>query len=323
VNIGAVVIGRNEGARLKCCLNSIQHSAALTIYVDSGSTDGSVAMARAAGADVIELNLSLPFTAARARNAGFKRLREMRADIDYVQFVDGDCELKAGWMQKAAGWLETHADAAVVCGRLRERYPERTIYNLLCDIEWDAPAGETRACGGVAMFRAAALTAAGGYRADLIAGEEPELCLRLRVAGWKVWRLADAMALHDAAMIRFSQWWRRSVRSGYAYAEGAFIHGDTAERYCVREARRAWLWAAVVPVGMCAAIAAWGHWGLLLLAVYPLQIMRLSLRGKRRFRDNFLRSTFLVLGKFAEVAGQIKFHAGRLQGRQAQLIEYK
>jgi len=47
--IDAVVIGRNEGERLVACLASLGGEIRRAVYVDSGSTDGSVAAARAAG----------------------------------------------------------------------------------------------------------------------------------------------------------------------------------------------------------------------------------------------------------------------------------
>ena len=178
---GVVVIGRNEGERLRQCLMSLPR-ASVIVYVDSGSSDGSVQRARHLGADVIELDMRAPFTAARARNAGFRRLREISPDFEYVQFVDGDCELIDGWLEDAISFLNAHADVGAVCGRRRERYPERSIYNWLCDREWDGPVGDVRYSGGDVMIRADALEAVGGYRDDLIAGEEPELCVRLRAA---------------------------------------------------------------------------------------------------------------------------------------------
>jgi len=102
----------------------------------------------------------------------------------------------------------------VVCGCCRERFPDRSIFNMLCDIEWDTPVGEANACGGDAMMRADAFGQANGYRDDLIAGEEPEICVRLRAVGWKIWRLGEEMTLHDAVMTRFSQWWNRTKLSG-------------------------------------------------------------------------------------------------------------
>ena len=323
VGVGMVVIGRNEGNRLRTCLISMVGRAGPVVYVDSGSTDGSVAMARGLGAEVVELDLATPFTAARARNAGFRRLLEISPGLACVQFVDGDCEVVDGWLESATNFLQEHAQVAVVCGRRRERYPGRSIYNLLCDLEWDSPLGETKACGGDALMRIPAFAAARGYRDDLIAGEEPELCVRLRAAGWKIWRLGEEMTLHDAAMSHLGQWWKRSMRAGYAFAEGASLHGAPPERHWVRESRSAWLWGAVFPLLALVAATVWGTPGLLLLLVYPLQVVRLALRGERSTRKNWWRALFLVLCKFPEMQGQAKFVLHRLLGGRARLIEYK
>src|SRR5262245_23342932 len=131
---GAVAIGRNEGERLRQCLNSLSIAAA-AVYVDSGSTDGSAQWAHRQGADVIDLDMSIPFTAARARNVGFRRLRELAPDLAYVQFVDGDCALNEYWPRRAISFLDSHTDIGAVCGRRRELYPERSIYNWMCDRE--------------------------------------------------------------------------------------------------------------------------------------------------------------------------------------------
>lgn len=323
MSIGVVVIGRNEGERLRKCLASVIECVEHVVYVDSGSTDASVSMVRAMGVTVVDLDMCFPFTAARARNEGFQRLSELSPNLSYVQFVDGDCELADGWLEKAAGFLSHHEEVAVVSGRLRERYPERSIYNMLCDIEWDTPVGEAKACGGIAMMRVAAFESTAGFRDDLIAGEEPELCVRLRAVGWRIWRLAEEMALHDAAMIRFSQWWRRSVRGGHAYAEGAYLHGAPPERHWVRESVSAWLWGLGLPLAALGMFMAWDGPGLLILLVYPLQIIRLALRTGYASRANWWRATFLVLGKFPEAIGQVKFLYRRLSGIQAELIEYK
>ena len=161
-HIGIVAIGRNEGERLRRCLSSVLGRAGKIVYVDSGSTDGSVAMARSMGVEVVELDMSQPFTAARARNAGFARV----ADCVYVQFVDGDCEIVAGWIELAVQQLEENLNWAIVCGRRREQHLDASIYNRLCDIEWDTPVGEAHACGGDAMVRVAAFQQVGGYNPD-------------------------------------------------------------------------------------------------------------------------------------------------------------
>jgi len=316
--LGVVVIGRNEGERLRRCLLSVLSQVTATVYVDSGSSDGSNHMAREMGAEVVDLDMTRPFTAARARNEGFRRLLQQHPDIDFVQFVDGDCEIVAGWLDGARDFLANHPSHAVVCGRRRERHPERSYYNRMCDEEWDTPIGDALYCGGDALMRAAALQAVGGYRDSLIAGEEPELCVRLRQKGWRIHRIDREMTLHDAAITRFGQWWKRAVRSGHAFAEGAWLHGAPPERHWVRETRRIWLWGLVLPLAIGLAMLALGAWAALLWLIYPLQWLRLSVRsGSAR------SSAYMLIGKFAEASGAIKFHVSRWRGVSGPLIEYK
>jgi GT2 family glycosyltransferase len=321
--VGVVVIGRNEGARLPRCLTSGVREVPHIVYIDSGSGDNSVGLARSLGVETIELDPRSPFSAARARNEGFERLRTSHPDVVYVQFVDADCELNAGWLASAAKFLLDHQDVAVVSGRLREKYPEHSIYNTLCDMEWEMPAGEVRDCGGIAMMRASAFDAVQGFRVDLIAGEEPELCVRLRKQAWRIWRLEQGMALHDSAMLRFGQWWKREQRAGHAFAQGSELHGAQPEQHYVREFRSALLWGLGVPLTTLLLTSSIGPRGLLLLASYPLQIVRLALLGTRSSRENWLRATFLVMGKFPEMLGLLQYYLRRILGRQHRLIEYK
>src|SRR5271165_3998817 len=161
--LGVIAIGRNEGERMRRCLESVMGRELIIVYVDSGSVDGSVELARSLGANVVELDLSRPFTAARARNEGFERLCQINPQVRFVQFVDGDCEVVEGWLEEAHGVLAENPEIGVVCGRRRERFPESTVYNRLADLEWDTPLGEARACGGDAMMRVEAVRKVGGY----------------------------------------------------------------------------------------------------------------------------------------------------------------
>ncbi len=322
--VGVVVIGRNEGERLQRCLRSMTEHLSHLIYVDSGSSDESVALSRALGVTAIELDMSIPFTAARARNVGFEALLQAHPQTDYVFFVDGDCEVADGWLQEAAKFLDARRDVAVVWGCRRERFPEKSVYNLLCDMEWrDLPVGETPICGGDAMIRVDAFKGVAGYRPDLICGEEPEMCVRLRQAGWRIWRLNRDMTRHDAALYRFGQWWKRMLRGGYAYAQGAQIHGAPPERFWVAESRRTWIWGLYIPLGALLLSVSLGWSGLLLLLVYPAQMARLARAGRHSMRENWLRAGSLVLSKFPEMLGQLKFLRDRLMRAQSRIIEYK
>jgi GT2 family glycosyltransferase len=320
--VGVVVIGRNEGLRLQRSLDALPAGVRQVVYVDSGSTDDSVEQARRRGVDVVALDMGTPFTAARARNVGFRRLMELQPDLELVQFVDGDCELLPGWLAFASGALGAQPDVAVACGRLRERFRDASVYNRLCDLEWDGPVGDVFACGGNAMMRAGALRAAGGFTERLIGGEEPELCVRLRGQGHRVVRLGADMALHDAAMTRFGQWWKRAYRTGYATAELAGIHPEVFRR----ETRSLIGWGLVVPLLALGTALVTGGLGLVLLAAFPalwLKVLVHRLAGGAPLPDAALYATSCVVAKWPGVLGIARFHWDRARRRRATIIEYK
>lgn len=324
--IGCVVIGRNEGERLRRCLESLAPTCATLVYVDSDSSDGSVETAKQLGAHVVALDLTRPFTAARARDEGFEALSTLAPSTVYVLFVDGDCEVVSGFVEAAAQLLDARPEVAVVCGRRRERHPEASVYNLLCDMEWDTPIGEAQACGGDALVRVSAFREVGGYDPTLIAGEEPELCLRLRRRGHRIVRIDREMTLHDAAMTRFEQWWKRAVRAGHAYAEGAYRHGRGPERHWVRETARLAFYGAALPAASISLAPVTLGTSLGLLSAYPVSALR-SYRASRRsghdVRSSAIYAAFTTLAKFPEAQGAARFALDRLRGRTSHIIEYK
>jgi GT2 family glycosyltransferase len=325
-NLGVVIIGRNEGERLRRCLTSVVGRGLPVVYVDSNSTDGSVPLARAMGAHVVELDMSRPFTMGRGRNEGWSRLREIDSQIRFIQFVDGDCELVGGWLERALEVLESRPDVAVVCGRRRERYPERSRYNRLADIEWNSPVGEAKHCGGDAMIRAEALRQVSGYNPTLIAGEEPDLCVRLRHHNWIILRIDAEMTLHDLAMTRFSQWWKRTERGGFAFAQGVAMHGRPPERHWVHELRSTIFWGLVLPLFIL--VMAWPTRGasLVLALAYPIQAWRITRRHRKREMsaiDAWIWGWNCILCRFPNAFGALRYWSSRLSGRHQTLIEYK
>lgn len=332
-DVGIVVIGRNEGERLKRCLRSLPR-AMPAIYVDSGSTDDSVAFARSLGLHVIELDMQVPFTAARARNVGWRTLASRQSALEFVQFVDGDCELDQNWISIAVAALKGEPKIAAVFGRLRERFPERSIYNKLCDDEWNVPAGVVNSCGGIALFRASALQASDGFTEDLIAGEEPDLCLRLRQEGWTIRCVAAEMALHDAAITTFSANWKRTIRSGFAYAEHVRRHGTRAIPSWRRQLYGIVFWAFVLPATLTFSLLIFLITendlflaiALLMLAIYPVQILRIfisKLRDGAEQRFAAVYSILIVTGKFAQFRGVLRCWISHFANRSARIIEYK
>jgi glycosyltransferase involved in cell wall biosynthesis len=323
--VGAVVIGRNEGQRLVTCLSSLKTQLENIIYVDSGSTDNSIEEAQKLGIEIIELDLSVPFTAARARNEGARLLLE-QSSIDYIQFVDGDCEVQQNWLNEAFSFLEKKTDYAVACGRRRERYPEQSCLNELCDIEWDTPVGDALSCGGDALIRVSAFKQIKGYNSTLIAGEEPEMCFRLRSNGWKIARLKQEMTLHDAAMTKLSQWWKRAERAGYAYANGFALHGKSQEKFKKKEVVSIAFWGGFLPL-VVFALSMINIWLMCLIVIYPCQVLRVGFRDfvkkVRKPRQSFMYALSSIFAKFPQSVGLLGFYKNKLKGQRASIIEYK
>jgi len=291
------------------------------VYVDSGSTDGSIAHAREQGVEVVELDASISFTAARARNAGAERIKELVGDTGLVMFVDGDCEVTSDWLPAAKAFLGQHPDYAVAAGRRRERFPDASAYNYLCDVEWNTPIGDADSCGGDAMMRMDAFTGVSGFDPSLIAGEEPELCIRLRATGWRIRRLDHEMTLHDANITRFSQWWTRAIRAGHAYAEVGAMHGEAKD---TTKSLKTLVWAFVLPIASLGLGPFTGGWSLALLLLYPLNTARIAMRLRREGEPRpWTVGAFLMLSKLPEALGWLRYQAGRFTGRRSKLIEYK
>jgi GT2 family glycosyltransferase len=325
-SVGVVVIGRNEGQRLRLCLESVRAKATDVVYVDSGSADDSVIFARSVGVEVIELDPSVPFSAARARNAGLERLLSAKPSLEFVQFLDGDCEMMDGWLERGRAELKARPDLAVVFGRLRERYPRASVYNRLCAIEWDLPAGEVRGCGGIAVMRVEALRQVRGFDSGIIAAEDTELCARLRQKGWKILHVDADMAWHDAAMVHCGQWWRRAVRAGYGFAQCFERKGHSPERLFARELRGIWLWGCLLPLAILTCSFVVPGVAALLAAAYPVLALRVyaGMRRKKVSRQNAaLYAVHCTLAKAPQLVGVLRYYWHRLWGKQGAIIEHK
>jgi GT2 family glycosyltransferase len=325
-HLGIVTIGRNEGERLRRCLKSVLGHGLPVVYVDSASTDGSRELARSLGAEVVELDPSRPVGVPRARNEGFDRLCRLDPELRFVQFIDGDCELVDGWLERAYRVLEERPKVALVTGRRRERFPERSTYNRLADLEWDLPIGEVKGTHGDIMVRAAAFRQVGGFDPAVLVSEDYELCVRMRKQGWTLLRIDAAMTLHDMAMTRFGQWWRRTVRSGYGYADGWALHGNPPERHYVREVRSILFWGLILPALILAL--AWSTRGasLVLLLGYLYLYGRIHRYGIGRgwsAAQAQLYARWCILGKFPLAWGLIVYGFRRLTRQQRRIIEYK
>ncbi len=323
--VAAVVIGRNEGQRLRACLESVLLHFERVVYVDSGSDDGSVLTAERAGAQVHRLDPSRPFTAARARQEGLDLLLAADPDLPLVHFIDGDCVMQREWPAAAVAALDKHADVAAVTGRRREERPDASVWNRLIDIDWDIPPGDVPYVGGDALFRVDPLREAGGWPLDLIAGEEPDLCFRMRKAGWRILRLRAEMTLHDVAMGSFAEYWRRSVRSGHACVEVAARHPGPIGFPWRRQTLSIVCYGLGLPFVIAGSALFW--WPLVLVGLLWLKpAFGLFHRARKQGRSWSLSLGYALVNMVCKVGGSLgvlRFIFGRLTGQRSGIMEYK
>lgn len=322
------MIGRNEGARLDASIRSVQSTGLSLVYADSGSADGSPETASKLGVPVVELDPSSPFSAGRGRNEGLAEALRRWPAIAYVLFLDGDCILDASFPAAAIAQFERDPECAIVTGHLSERFPEQSVYNRLCQIEWRSPAGQItnmNSLGGIMAVRVSAFNAVEGFNLKAIAGEEPDLGVRLLMGGYSIVKIDAPMATHDAQILRFGQWWKRAVRGGHALAYRYSRHGRSRLRDGQRELLSDFFWGLALP--LVSATLFWPTRGLslLLLGGYVLFARRVYRSYRARglsSADAALVTRFIIYGKFAHVVGIATFCRNWLRG-EFRIIEYK
>lgn len=322
--VGVVLIGRNEGPRLVRALGAAVATGCPVVYVDSNSTDGSCETAAGFGVSVLRFSEG-PFTAARGRQAGADLICASHASLEYVQFVDGDCILQPGWLDLAIGYMDSHARCGAVTGRRREEHAGAQFWARLIDLDWQGTPGPAGYPGGDSLCRVVALREIGGWRTSLIAGEDPDLGFRMRDAGWDVQRLADEMTLHDMRMTSFTQYWRRAVRSGHAYAEVGWAHRRGSGHVWFNRVVAILMYSVLLPlviagVGMYSVIA-----GCVLVLVYLRAVLAMARSCRRKGASPGTSLAYAALNlicKWACAYGIWKYLLARVTGRSVPLIEY-
>ena len=327
--ISVVVIGRNEGERLARCLRSVLAAdtggrAIELIYVDSDSSDGSPECAQKLGARVLRVQPTRP-SAAIGRNAGWRA-----ATGSHVLFLDGDTVLERDFVLAALREIETSPEIGVVWGHRREVAPSASLYNRALDLDWIYPPGDTEFCGGDALFRRSALERSGGFDDTLIAGEEPELCARLRAMGYRIRHIDVPMTGHDLAITHWRQYWRRAERAGHAYAEVSARFAGTTSPLWSRESRRN-LWHGAFVVGGLGGITAAVLAGMPGVAMAGLAgavaiVTRTAWRARWKDPNPATLLAYALHSHLQQVPilwGQLAWRRARRRGRVRGLIEYK
>lgn len=326
--IGAVVIGRNEAERLPDALQSVSAAGIAAIYVDSASSDDSVAIGRRLAEAVLELDAKIPLSAARARNEGLAALIARHPGLEHVLFLDGDCALLPGFIEGALATLDARPELAVVVGKLQERPAPENIFSRLAALEWSSATGDITNFNnlvGIMVVRIRDFLSVGGFNPRIIAGEDPEFGVRQALAGRVVTKIDLPMAVHDAGITQMGQWWTRSVRAGHALAQRYMLHGSSPVQDCKRDFFSTIFWGIAVPAA--ALLLAWPTYGLslLLLFGYPYLGWRIFQYYRRRGAshwDAWLGTRFGLYSKFANALGLLRYFRRRLTG-EIKIIEYK
>ena len=228
------------------------------VYVDSGSVDGSVALARQLGVSVVELDPARPFSAARARNEGFAALVAAHAAVSLVQFLDADCTLLPGWLDAAEASSRADPLRAVVIGPLQERHPDASVYNRMCALEWKSPPGDLAnfgSLGGIMLVRADVFSSVGGFDEQVIAGEDSEFGVRVAAAGFKVTKIAGPWRPTTPTFSASAQWWRARSVPGMRSASDSACTAAAPCSDCARERRSVLVWGVALPATILAARA--------------------------------------------------------------------
>ena len=323
--LSVVIICRNEGERLERCILSTQAihgwQPAEILYVDSGSTDGSLDLAARLGATVLPLSPGT-FTAARARNLGWRN-----ASAELILFLDGDTILNSDFPLAALTELRKDPTNAAAWGHRREICPCLSIYVRVLDLDWVYPPGETPYFGGDVLIRRAALEAVNGFDETLIAGEEPEMCRRMRNLGWRIQHIDVPMTLHDLAITRFSQYWRRSQRAGYAFAAVSARFRTSSDQFWSgevwRNRLRGLFWLLTPVLALAASVALLS---LVPVAIWLLILFAMAARTAWQYRWKSAPWSTLLLYGFHSHLQQIPILFGQLQflfNRNKALMEYK
>jgi cellulose synthase/poly-beta-1,6-N-acetylglucosamine synthase-like glycosyltransferase len=315
--VGIVLIGRNEAQRLGRVVGAACEQADCVVYVDSNSTDNSRELAASLGASVVHLT-SGPYTPSRGRQVGFEEILRQNPDLPYVQFVDGDCVLAPGWIERAYQYIEANPRVGAVFGRRREENCAESFYSRLMDIDWDHPAGDVANFGGDSLIRAAAVRQAGGWSANTINAEDIDLSFRVRAQGWTIVRLAEEMTRHDVRMTLFAEYWRRSVRAGYGFAEVGWRYRHGPGKLLLRRMASAVLYGFLLPILAVVFAFVWWPISALIALLYARSLVVMTLWSRRRgasWRTSLAYADLNMVCKVAAFLGVARYLRDRAVGK--------
>jgi len=213
------------------------------VFVTYSGTSEPGEIARNAGAVVVKMRGKNEIPPARSRNAGFRQLRKIQPNLDYVQFIDAHTQLDSDWLTKAIAFMERRPEVTAVEG-LHKTSKDAAIPQI---IDKDRHDWEIRATQNNALVRVQDFIDIGGLRGDLIISDIQDFCMRTRGRGRHIWHLDMPMTITHSTKSGFKHWWQGAQWDGFEHAFCASLHGKAPERYRVEEMRRSLIWGIFFP----------------------------------------------------------------------------
>lgn len=193
--VSIVIIGRNEEKTVGKCLTAAigaaeQIGGAEIIFVDSASTDNTVAVVQSYGIRVLSLKPDWVLTPSAGRFIG-----SHYSTGDFILFVDADTLVYRDFLPKAIEHFRRNPTIGGINGRLDDTDEQGEIfenveerYDEITEVKWLR--------GPCCFYRREALRCAGSFNPHLAVEEEAELGLRLIKHGWKLRLIPVPMACH-------------------------------------------------------------------------------------------------------------------------------
>lgn len=288
--LSVVLISRNQEWNIARLIESVLRESdhleiAEVLLVDSASSDQTTQIATRYPISVLKLHSDQHLSAAAGRFVGYKHTTG-----DLVLFLDGDMELCQGWLAQALEILDQRSEVAAVCGRIIDC----PIDNNPQDIEPPTLTGDSsgeiisvRHGGGASLYRRSVLEQVGTFNPWIYSDEEPELCLRIRDAGFQIIRIPHTIAFHYTipweAFSTFLAKRKGNIWLGYGQ-NMRYLWGNPLFWSYLKERGWAVPPAAMLGVGFMAAIISFitGQWGLLLLWVASLMLVVFAIAIRKR-----------------------------------------
>jgi len=235
MELSVVLITKNQAWNISRLIESVLRETSCAsskeiILVDSASTDETISLASRYAANIFRLKPGQRLSPAIGRYVGYKQ-----SSGEYVLFLDGDTELIPGWLPHALRLMCERPDVGGVTGGVINLPTSAAAQRPAAPAQktHPAPPKEVLWCnyggGGVAMYRRPAMERAGTFNPNLNAEEEPELGLRIRQAGYRLFELDYPMAFHynDAPVAVSSVLSRRRRNFLVGMGQGARYHLGT------------------------------------------------------------------------------------------------